>query len=76
MGKASHQPTNCFVGRDHTVEKVTEHLLQRASCYLYEDNVSGMISNERFAMMSTGYEDEQKMLKATVAKLTAFIETT
>ena len=42
---------------------------------LYEDNVSGKISDERFTMMSAGYEDEQKKLKATVAELSAYIET-
>ncbi|MGN0613798.1 MAG: recombinase family protein [Porcipelethomonas sp.] len=42
---------------------------------LYEDNVSAKISDERFAMMSAGYEDEQKILRATVAELTAYINT-
>ncbi len=41
---------------------------------LYEDNVSGKISDERFSMMSKGYEDEQKKLKELVSELTAFIE--
>ena len=42
---------------------------------LYEDNVSGRISDERFEMMSSSYETEQKQLKATVAELSKFIET-
>lgn len=42
---------------------------------LYEDNVLGRLSDERFTMMSAGYEDEQKQLKATVAELTAYIDT-
>ena len=42
---------------------------------LYEDNVLGRLSDERFTMMSAGYEDEQKQLKATVTELTAFVET-
>ena len=42
---------------------------------LYEDNVSGKISDERFAMMSAGYEDEQKKLRKTVDELTTSIET-
>ena len=49
--------------------------LDRLFTRLYEDNVSGKISNERFAMMSAGYEDEQKKLRATVAELTAYIDT-
>ena len=42
---------------------------------LYEDNVSGKISDERFSMMSKGYEDEQSKLKQAVAEFTRFIET-
>ena len=42
---------------------------------LYEDNVSGKISDERFTMMSAGYEDEQKKLRTTVVELTAYIDT-
>ena len=42
---------------------------------LYEDNVLGRLSDERFTMMSAAYEDEQKKLKATAAELTALIDT-
>ena len=42
---------------------------------LYEDNVLGRLSDERFTMMSAGYEEEQAKMKATVAELTAFVET-
>ena len=49
--------------------------LDRLFTRLYEDNVSGKISDERFAVMSAGYEDEQKKLKASVAELIAYIET-
>lgn len=49
--------------------------LDRLFTRLYEDNVSGKISDERFAMMSAGYEDEQKKLKITVTELTTYIET-
>lgn len=49
--------------------------LDRLFTRLYEDNVSGKISDERFTVMSARYEDEQKKLRATVAELTAFIDT-
>lgn len=49
--------------------------LDRLFTRLYEDNVSGKISDARFAVMSAGYEDEQKKLRATVAELTAYIDT-
>lgn len=41
---------------------------------LYEDNVLGKLSDERFTMMSTAYEEEQQKLKATVSELTALID--
>lgn len=36
---------------------------------LYEDNVAGRISDDRFSMMSGAYEDEQAALKAEVQTL-------
>ena len=41
---------------------------------LYEDNVLGKLSDERFTMMSTAYEEEQQKLKATISELTALID--
>ncbi len=43
---------------------------------LYEDNVSGKISDARFEMMSQRYEDEQENLKKTVSELSTFVERT
>ena len=43
---------------------------------LYEDNVSGKISDERFSQMSANYDGEQRQLKQTVSELKAFIEAT
>ncbi|WP_363239555.1 DUF4368 domain-containing protein [Ruminococcus sp.] len=42
---------------------------------LYEDNVSGKITDDRFEMMSKSYESEQKQLKTSVAELQKFVET-
>jgi len=42
---------------------------------LYEDNVKGRISDDRFAMMSKTYEDEQAQLKAEADTLRQEIET-
>ena len=41
---------------------------------LYEDNVSGKISDERFESLSKDYEAEQKGLKLTISALMEFIE--
>lgn len=48
--------------------------LDRLFTRLYEDNVSGKISDERFEMLSKTYENEQQELKKTVSELAAFIE--
>ena len=42
---------------------------------LYEDNVVGKISDERFAKMSATYEAEQKALERRIAELDEFITT-
>ena len=53
-------------------KRVTE--LDKLFTRLYEDNVSGKISDERFEMMSKGYEDEQSELKVKISELSAIIE--
>ena len=47
-----------------------DHLFIR----IYEDNVSGRISDERFTLMSKTYEDEQTELKKQVQTLQAEID--
>ncbi len=48
--------------------------LDRLFIKIYEDNVSGKLSDSRFAMMSKTYEDEQTGLKAEVKGLQQEIE--
>ena len=48
--------------------------LDRLFVRTYEDNVSGKLSDERFAIMSRGYEEEQQGLKADVEVLRQEIE--
>ena len=48
--------------------------LDRLFIHLYEDHVAGKVSDERFAMMSRNYEDEQQTLKVDVEKLRQEIE--
>ena len=43
--------------------------LDRLFMRLYEDNVSGKVSDQRFATMSAAYEEEQESLKAEVQTL-------
>lgn len=47
-----------------------DHLFIR----IYEDNVAGRISDERFSMMSQAYEDEQAQLKVEIQNLQQEIE--
>ncbi len=42
---------------------------------IYEDNVSGKISDERFATMSMAFEDEQKQLKTSIPDMEQYLET-
>ncbi len=41
---------------------------------LYEDNVIGKLTDERFAKMSASYEREQEGLKASIAELAAMVQ--
>lgn len=43
--------------------------------HLYEDNVEGIISHDRFLRMNASYEEEQQILKMRIAELTKLIET-
>ncbi len=49
--------------------------LDRLFIRLYEDNVASRISDDRFAMMSQAYEEEQRNLKAEAEVLRQEIET-
>ena len=53
-------------------KRLTE--LDRLFIRIYEDNVAGKLSDERFAMMSQSYEDEQMQLKAEIQTLQQDIE--
>ena len=48
--------------------------LDRLFIRIYEDNVAGKITDERFSMMSQSYEDEQAQLKAEIQTLQQDIE--
>lgn len=41
---------------------------------IYEDNISGKLTDERFSKLSTAYEDEQRTLSARVKVLSATLE--
>ena len=57
---------------DQTEKRITE--LDRLFKRLYEDSVSGKISEERFTTMSRDYEDEQAELKKLAEELRVSIE--
>lgn len=54
--------------------KIVVSELDKLFTRLYEDNVSGKISDERFEMMSKGYEGEQAELKIKISELSSVIE--
>ena len=51
--------------------KKLDTIIQR----LYEDNLEGKISDERFAKMTANYESEQQTLESRVSELTAWVAT-
>ncbi len=57
---------------DQSEKRIAE--LDKLFTRLYEDNVAGKISDERFQLMSEGYEDEQRKLKQVVAEISDFID--
>ena len=44
--------------------------------HIYEDNISGKITDERFTTLSLNYEKEQKELKSKVKELDSMLDTT
>ena len=54
--------------------KARDHELDTLFEKLYEDNVAGKITDERFVRMSKKYEDEQAELRSSIKSLQADIE--
>ena len=48
--------------------------LDRLFIKIYEDNAKGKLNDDRFAMMSKAYEDEQAQLKVEIVNLQKEIE--
>ena len=57
---------------DRSEKRVLE--LNKLFARLYEDNISGKISDEIFEMMSKNYEAEQKELKQIIPELSRFMK--
>ena len=59
--------------REYDLAKARIAKLDTIMQKLYEDNVEGKISDERFMRMASTYEAEQKQLEARIDELEAFI---
>lgn len=59
--------------REYDLAKARIAKLDTIMQRLYEDNVEGKISDERFMRMASTYEAEQKQLEARIDELEAFI---
>lgn len=59
-----------------TIAKYEKRISELDSLFtrLYEDNVLGKVSDNRFQQMSKSYEQEQNKLKEDITKLYAFVE--
>ncbi|MCQ2470261.1 MAG: DUF4368 domain-containing protein, partial [Ruminococcus sp.] len=77
LSSSAHRQSSELTKAKKTLKQAEKRIseLDRIFARLYEDNVLGRLSDERFTMMSAGYEEEQAKLKATVAEFTAFVET-
>ena len=64
--KLKEKELKTLLARDEEVDGLFERI--------YEDNVSGKLSDDRFAKMSRRYEDEQKELAEKIKKLRSEIE--
>ncbi len=64
--KLKEKEMKALLARDEELDGLFERI--------YEDNVSGKLSDERFAKMSRRYEDEQKELAEKIKKLRSEIE--
>ena len=64
--KLKEKELKTLLARDEELDGLFERI--------YEDNVSGKLSDDRFAKMSRRYEDEQKNLSEKIKKLRSEIE--
>ena len=64
--KLKEKELKAMLARDEELDGLFERI--------YEDNVSGKLSDDRFAKMSRRYEDEQKELTEKIKKLRSEIE--
>ena len=64
--KLKEKELKSLLARDEELDGLFERI--------YEDNVSGKLSDDRFARMSRRYEDEQKELSEKIKKLRSEIE--
>ena len=64
--KLKEKELRALLARDEELDGLFERI--------YEDNVSGKLSDDRFAKMSRRYEDEQKELSEKIKKLRSEIE--
>ena len=64
--KLKEKELKALLARDEELDGLFERI--------YEDNVSGKLSDDRFAKMSRRYEDEQKELVEKIKKLRSEIE--
>ena len=64
--KLKEKELKALLARDEELDGLFERI--------YEDNVSGKLSDDRFAKMSRRYEDEQKELAEKIKKLRSKIE--
>jgi len=64
--KAKQKALNALLARDREIDTIIEHL--------YEDNITGKLTDERFVKMSRKYEAEQSELSSRIKSARAELE--
>ena len=70
--KIKNELCDSFIKQIDIAIKDIDNLIQ----HIYEDNISGKITDERFTILSLNYEKEQKELKSKVKELANKLDTT
>ncbi|MFT8890078.1 MAG: recombinase family protein [Ethanoligenens sp.] len=76
MRKTAAQSQRELAAKKRELEKARRRVSELDNLFkrMYEDRVSGRLSDERFDLLSKDYEDEQKALKDSLPELEAEIE--
>ena len=76
LNKTSQEEKQELIANKKELEKSNKRIIEidKLFQHIYEDNISGKLSDEKFKMLSSSYEKEQQDLKNKIKELTEKIE--